>query len=95
MPVFALTKEIQWRYPEKFGPGSYFCLFGELKFKQCILTIHGELIKDSGLENILLNMDISVIGTGALGHANHIKNACYFLQVSLCALLFKIKRCKR
>ena len=32
-PVFALTKEIQLRYPEKFGSGSYFCLFGGFAFR--------------------------------------------------------------
>ena len=62
-PVFALTKEILWRNPEKFGSGSYLCLFGGLHFEQCMLTIymltiyanHAELIKGSGLENILSN----------------------------------------
>lgn len=48
-PVYALTKEIQWRFPEDFGFDSYFCLFGGLHFEQCILTIHRELIKGSGL----------------------------------------------
>ena len=48
-PVYALTKEIQWRYPEKFGPSAYFSLFGGLHFEQCLLTIHGEFIKGSGL----------------------------------------------
>ena len=41
-PAYALTKEIQWRFPEKFALDSYFCLFGELHFEQCILTIHEE-----------------------------------------------------
>ena len=70
-PVFALTKEILWRNPEKFGSGSYLCLFGGLHFEQCMLTIymltiyanhmlsiyanHAELIKGSGLENTLSN----------------------------------------
>ena len=93
-PVFAPTKEIQWRYAEKFGSDSYFCLFGGLHFEQCLLTIHGELIKGSGLENILSNIDMSIIGTGDLIHANHIKQARYCLQVSLCALFLKLKDAK-
>ena len=63
---FSLRKEIQWRYPEKFGSGSHFCLFGGLHFEQCILNIHSKLIKGSGLDNILLNIDMSVIGNGVL-----------------------------
>ena len=52
-PVYALTKEMQWRFPENFGPNSYFTLFGGLHFEQCMLVIHGELIKGSGLYEIL------------------------------------------
>ena len=88
-PVFALTKEIQWRYPEKFASGSYFCLFGGLHFEQCMLTIHDELVKSRGLEKILSNIDMSIVGTGALLHANYIKQGRYCLQVSLCALFSK------
>ena len=48
--------------------------------------IHGELIKGSGLENVLSNIDMSIIGTGALVHASHIKQARYCFRVSFCAL---------
>ena len=89
-PVFALTKENQWRYPEKFGSGSYFSLFGGLYFEQCMQTIHGELIKGSGLENVLSNIDMSIIGTGAVVHASHIKQARYCLKVSFCALFLTL-----
>ena len=58
------------------------------------LTIHDELIKGSGLEDILSNTDMSVIGIGALVHANHIKQTHYCLQVSLCALFLKLKDAK-
>ena len=88
-PVFGLTKQIHWRCPEKFRSGSYFSLFGGLHFEQYMLTTHGELIKGSGIENIS-NTDMSNIGTGALVHASHIKQACYCLQVPLCALFLKL-----
>ena len=92
-PVYALKKEIQWRYPDKFGNSSYFCLFGGLDFEQCILTIHGELIKGSGLENIS-NIGVLIIGTGSVANANHIKQSHYCLQTSLCALFIKLKAAK-
>ena len=93
-PVYTLTKEIHWRYPDRFGNSSYFCRFGGLHFEQCILTIHGELIKGSGLENVLLNMDMSIIGTGSVINANHIKQSRYCFQTSLCALFIKLKTAK-
>ena len=74
---------------KKFGSGSYFCLFAGLHFEEFMLTIHGEIIKGNGLENISSNIDMSLIGTGSLFHANHIKQARYCLQVSLCAMLLK------
>ena len=92
-PVYALTKKIQWRYPDKFGNSSYFCLFGGLDFEQCILTIHGELIKGSGLENIS-NIGVLIIGTGSVANANHIKQSHYCLQTSLRALFIKLKAAK-
>ena len=64
---------------------------------ECInvyLKRRSELIKDSGLENILSNIDMSVIGTGALVHANDIKQGRHCLPVSLCALLLKLKDVK-
>ena len=81
-PVFALIKEIQWGYPETFGSSSYLCLFGGVHFKQCMLTIHGDLIKGSSLEKIS-NIYMSIIGSGTLVHTNYIKQARYCLQVSL------------
>ena len=93
-PIYALTKKIQWRYPDKFGNSSYFRLFGGLHFEQCILTIHGELIKGSCLENVLSNIDMSIIGTGSVVNANHIKQSRYCLQTSLCALFIKLKAAK-
>ena len=93
-PVFVLTNKIQWRYSEKFGSFSCFCLFDALHFEQCMLIIHGELIKGSGLENVLSNIDMSVIDVEALVHANHIKQACYCPQVSLHALFLRLKDAK-
>ena len=78
-PVYALTKEIQWRFPEEFGPNSYFTLLGGLHFEQCMLAILGELIKGSGLYEILKNNGLSLIGTGAVINANHVKQARYCL----------------
>ena len=93
-PVFALKKESQWRYSEKFGSGPYLCLFGGLHFEQCMLIILGELIKGSDLENILPNIDMSIKENGALPHTNHVKQAGYCLQVSLCALFSTLKDAK-
>ena len=46
-PVYALTKELQLRFPEIFS--NYFSLFGQLHIEQCLLVIHRQMIKGSGL----------------------------------------------
>ena len=60
-PVYALTKEIHFRLPNEFGADKYFSLFGGLHFEQCILMIHGELIKGSGLQEILDKMTFQLL----------------------------------
>ena len=40
-----------------------------------MLIIHGELIKGSALYEILKNNGLSIIDTGAVVNANHIKQA--------------------
>ena len=42
-PVFAISKQLQWRFPEQFGPDKYFCLFGSLhieKIDSCFVWHH-------------------------------------------------------
>ena len=61
LPVSVLTKDIQYRNPEKFGPGKYFCWMGGLHIEMCILAIHDELIDGSGLHEILSKGNMSII----------------------------------
>ena len=82
--VYELTKEIQWREKDTFGSSG-------LHTEKSLLTVHGELVKGSGLENILSACDLSIIGTGALVNVNHIKQARYCLQVSIAAIFTKLK----
>ena len=61
LPVSVLTKDIQYRNPEKFGPGKYFCWMGGLHIEMCIPAIHDELIDGSGLHEILSKGNMSII----------------------------------
>ena len=83
-PVYALTKSLQFMYPDEFS--NYFALFGQLHIEQALLVIHGILIKGSGLLEILTQNKFSTIGLGAAVDVNSIKRARYALQFSLCAL---------
>ena len=78
-----------FRFPDEFG--NYFALFGQLHIELCILVIHGQLIKGSGLLETLTEKKFSMIGLSAVVNVNNIKRARYTLQITLCSL-FKLLR---
>ena len=87
-PVYALTKEAQYRFPNQFTDS--FAMFGGLHIEQCLLVIHGQFVQDSGLKDILGTCSLATIGVGAVVDVNQIKRARYCVQVTLCALYRKL-----
>ena len=86
-PVFALTKELILQFSETFS--KYFPIFEQLHIEQCLLVIHGQLIKGSGLLEILRENQFSMIGLSSVVDVNNIKRARYTLHITLCSL-FKV-----
>ena len=56
-PVFALTKELQFRFPIIFL--GYLPFVGGLHIEQSLLSLYGELIKETGLLEILSQHNFS------------------------------------
>ena len=52
-PLYALKTKIQWSCPQIFPIKSYFPFFGSLHIEQALLKIHGQLVKGSGIDNII------------------------------------------
>ena len=50
------------RFPDKFGPNKYFCLFGSFYTEKSLLIICGQVIKDSGLDKIICTRDLFNVG---------------------------------
>ena len=65
-PVYAYSKEVQQRCPTIFGHGKYLSLVGDLHIEQSILGLHGDLIKESGLDSVLVHTNLQTIR-----HINH------------------------
>ena len=80
-PVYALSKDVQIRYPETFGDQRYITLLGDLHTEHTVLQMHGKLIKGSGLDSVLLHSDLSTQGTSAIVDANDIKRAWYCMHL--------------
>ena len=83
-PVYALTKDAQFRFPEHFS--NYFAMFGGLHIEQCVLVTHGQLIEGSGLREILEACSLATIGVGTVFDINQMKRARHCMQVTLCSL---------
>ena len=86
-PVFALTRELILRFPATFS--KYFPIFGQIKIEQCLLVIHEQSMKGSGLLEILRKNQFSMTGLSLVVDVNIIKRARYTLQITLCSL-FKL-----
>ena len=87
-PAYAPTKEVQYRNPDKFGPGKYFFLIGGLLIK--ILAIHDELIDGSGLYEILSKMDMFIIETQNLLTGSNFKTTRYCIKVAASAIYLRL-----
>ena len=81
-PVYKLSKELQWRFPDRFGHEKYFCLFVSLHLEKSILLLCGSLIKGSGLDKIMASCGLLIVGTTSKVSVNHMKRARYYIQVS-------------
>ena len=70
-PVYALSKIIQWKYPE-FPYSKYFTLFGALLIGKELLIANGQLV-GTGLKETLGDTSIYTVGlqTATVG-VNHI-----------------------
>ena len=81
-PLYAVSKNSQWLCP-KFAVPRYVALFGGLHIEKAMLVARGNLIRGSGLENLLGYKQIGTIGlqTAALD-VNHIHRGRYVIQLS-------------
>ena len=82
-PVYKLLKEVQRRFPNRFDPEKYFCLFRSLHLEKSILLLCGLQIKGSGSDKIMASCGLAVAGTDSLVSVNHIKRARYCIQVAV------------
>ena len=84
-PIYALTKQLQWRFPSNFR--KYFCLFGGLHVEKCLLVLHSDFIKGSGLPEVLgLSSNLSICSLeNTMLFVNDI-GARYALQLSACEI---------
>ena len=96
-PIFTHAKELKIQFPDKFGFDKYFCLFASLHIETPLLIIRGQVIKSSGLDEIICTYGLPIGGAyfdikNQLTTVNDIKRARYSLQVGGCVIYAKLKQ---
>ena len=62
-PLFALAKQIQWKWPEKYGEDKMVLMFGGLHIEIAVLKTLGDWLRGSGWVRALVQAEIAKSGT--------------------------------
>ena len=62
-PLFALAKQIQWKWPEKYGEDKMVVMFGGLHIEMAALKTLGDWLRGSGWVQALVQAEIAMPGT--------------------------------
>ena len=90
-PLYALKKTIQLTHPDLFGE-KYFCFMGGLHIEQAAMVCAGQLLTESGMDDIAANASLDTTGLKtAVCDVNNIKKARYTLQVIAVVLMRKLQ----
>ena len=86
-PLFALAKQIQWKWPEKYGEDKVVLMFGGLHIKMAALKTLGDWLDGSGWAHTQVRADITTPGTAeSFLRASHVTRTRRAHQVTATAL---------
>ena len=83
-PLFTLAKQIQWKWPDKYGEEKFVVMFGGLHIE--MKTI-GDWLESSGWAEALVQAEIAIVGTvDSLHKASHVMRTRKAHQITAAAL---------
>jgi len=89
-PLFAITKLIQWNWPEVYGEDKFVVLLGGLHIEVACLSTKGDLLDGSGWTSILAEVRVTTLEKAdALLKSSHVKRARYAHTVT-CSTLWTL-----
>ena len=92
-PLYALAKQIQWKWPEKYGEDKFVVMFGGLHIQMAALKTIGDWLQGSGWAQALVQADIATVGTAdSLYRATHVMRTRKAHQITAAAL-YILQRC--
>jgi hypothetical protein len=57
-PLYALSKTIQWNFPEDMGENSLFIMMGSFHIEKAFLSVIGNVLEDSGWTRVIENSNL-------------------------------------
>eukprot|EP00745_Piridium_sociabile_P019361 TRINITY_DN2926_c0_g1_i1.p1 TRINITY_DN2926_c0_g1~~TRINITY_DN2926_c0_g1_i1.p1 ORF type:complete len:195 (+),score=50.86 TRINITY_DN2926_c0_g1_i1:2-586(+) len=86
-PLFALAKQIQWKWPEKYGEEKMVVMFGGLHIEMAALKTLGDWLRGSGWVQALVQAEIATPGTAdSFLRAAHVTRTRRAHQITAAAL---------
>jgi len=86
-PLFALAKQIQWKWPESYGEDQIVVMFGGLHIEMAALRTLGDWLQGSGWVQALVQAEIATAGTAdSFLRASHVLRTRRAHQVTAAAL---------
>lgn len=86
-PLFTLAKQIQWKWPEKYGEEKFVIMFGGLHIEMAALKTAGDWLESSGWAEALVEAEIATVGTAdSLHKASHVMRTRKAHQITAAAV---------
>ena len=86
-PLYAIAKQIQWRWPSMYGEEKCVVMFGGLHIEMAALKTLGDWLQGSGWVEALIQAGIATAGTAnSFLHCAHVTRSRYAHQVTVAAL---------
>eukprot|EP00745_Piridium_sociabile_P003240 TRINITY_DN11945_c0_g1_i1.p1 TRINITY_DN11945_c0_g1~~TRINITY_DN11945_c0_g1_i1.p1 ORF type:complete len:368 (-),score=62.14 TRINITY_DN11945_c0_g1_i1:49-1152(-) len=86
-PLYAIAKQIQWKWPDSHGEKQFVVMLGGLHTEMAFLKALGNLLRDSGWTDTLVEANIASTGTAdSFINASHVTKTRRAHQFSACAL---------
>lgn len=86
-PLYAITKQIQWTWPESHGEDHFVILLGGLHIEMAFMKVAGDWLEDSGWTEALVQADVAGSGTAdSFLRASHVSRTRNAHQVTAACL---------
>ena len=92
-PLFAITKKIQWRWPDEYGERQYVILMGGLHIEMAMLKVIGDWLDGSGWACVMTSASVTTEGQAlGLQKGSHTSRGQWAHQVTAAALFILLNR---